>query len=58
MDKLIAVTDCEEIARLLAGAGELDVPHLFGGDEHPYFAKADELRAWRTSQSDTGAEHE
>lgn len=53
MDKLIAVTDHKEIAALLAGAGNLDVPRLFGGDGHPYFTKADELRVWRASQSDT-----
>lgn len=43
--RFIAVTDRQEIALLLAGG--LDAPHLFGGDESPYFTDADELRAWR-----------
>ena len=58
MDKFMAVTDRQEIAVLLERAGDLGVPHLFGGDESPYFAKADELRAWRASQhTSEGQDH-
>jgi hypothetical protein len=45
--KLVRVTDATEIAELLKRRGELDVPLLMPGA----WALADELRAWRASQS-------
>jgi len=50
--QLTEITDDEEITALHAAS--IDAPYLFSnrvGDRIHFWANADELRAWRTSQN-------
>lgn len=51
--RLTRIWDQIELAKLQAGEGSLDVPKLMPG-EGGWYADADELRAWRASQSTSG----
>lgn len=60
--RLVRVDNAAEVSALIARMGELGMPHVYhyhGSLEHGsiVWADADELRAWRASQVDTGAEH-
>jgi len=53
-ERLTQITDGNELSALLARKGDLSVPRTFSqrvGDKILFWANADELRAWRASQS-------